>query len=84
MGAARAWDVGDLPRRRGAAYEAVVKVLIACEFSGVVRDAFLARGHNAISCDLLQTEVPGPHILGRVEEILDNGCLLYTSPSPRD
>jgi len=40
--------------------------LIACEFSGVVRDAFLARGHDAWSCDLLPTEKPGPHYQGDV------------------
>jgi site-specific DNA-cytosine methylase len=43
-----------------------VRVLIACEFSGVVRDAFRARGHDAWSCDLLPTEVDGPHIEGDV------------------
>ncbi len=41
-----------------------MKVLIACEFSGTVRDAFLKRGHDAISCDLLPTESPGPHLQG--------------------
>ncbi|WP_404402964.1 DNA cytosine methyltransferase [Idiomarina seosinensis] len=41
-----------------------MKVLVACEFSGVVRDAFLDRGHDAVSCDLLQTESPGPHVVG--------------------
>lgn len=41
-----------------------MRVLIACEFSGVVRDAFIARGHDAISCDILPTEAPGPHIEG--------------------
>ena len=39
-----------------------MRVLIACEFSGIVRDAFLARGHDAVSCDLLPSEAPGPHI----------------------
>jgi hypothetical protein len=39
-----------------------MRVLVACEFSGVVRDAFLARGHDAWSCDLLPNERPGPHI----------------------
>jgi len=38
-----------------------MKVLVACEFSGIVRDAFIRNGHNAISCDLLPTESPGPH-----------------------
>ena len=44
--------------------------LIACEYSGRVRDAFLARGIDAVSCDLLPTEVAGPHIIGDVTEIL--------------
>lgn len=39
-----------------------MRILIACEFSGVVRDAFALRGHDAISCDLDPTERPGPHI----------------------
>ena len=43
-----------------------MRVLVACEFSGVVRDAFIARGHDAWSCDLLPTERPGPHIVGDV------------------
>ena len=47
-----------------------MKVLIACEYSGVVRDAFLERGHDAISCDLLPTESPGPHVQGDVRELL--------------
>lgn len=47
-----------------------MRVLVACEYSGVVRDAFLARGHEAISCDLLPTEVPGPHYQGDVRDLL--------------
>lgn len=47
-----------------------MKVLIACEFSGIVRDAFAARGHDAWSCDLLPTERPGNHIQGDVLELL--------------
>ena len=39
-----------------------MRVLIACEYSGTVRDAFLKRGHDAWSCDILPTDVPGPHI----------------------
>jgi hypothetical protein len=50
----------------------VLKVLVACEFSGVVRDAFRARGHDAWSCDLLPSERPGPHIQGDVLEVLDD------------
>jgi hypothetical protein len=41
-----------------------MKVLVACEYSGVVRDAFIKAGHDAVSCDLLPTEQPGPHIQG--------------------
>jgi hypothetical protein len=41
-----------------------MRVLVACEFSGIVRDAFIARGHDAWSCDLLPSERPGPHIEG--------------------
>lgn len=50
-----------------------MRVLVGCEFSGVVRDAFLRRGHDAVSCDLLPTEVTGPHIQGDVLEHLDDG-----------
>lgn len=48
-----------------------MRVLVACEFSGVVRDAFIARGHDALSCDLLPTEAPGPHYQGDVRDVLD-------------
>jgi site-specific DNA-cytosine methylase len=47
-----------------------VRVLVACEFSGIVRDAFIARGHDAVSCDLLPSERPGPHIVGDVLEVI--------------
>jgi hypothetical protein len=50
-----------------------MKVLIACETSGIVRDAFIALGHNAMSCDLLPTEKIGPHYQGDVRDIIDNG-----------
>lgn len=48
-----------------------MKVLIACEFSGIVRDAFIARGHDAISCDILPTERPGPHWQGDVLHLIE-------------
>lgn len=48
-----------------------MKVLVACEYSGIVRDAFRARGHDAISCDLLPTEQEGPHHVGDVRPLLD-------------
>jgi hypothetical protein len=47
-----------------------MNVLVACEFSGRVRDAFIARGHQALSCDLLDTETPGPHYKGDVRDLL--------------
>lgn len=50
-----------------------MKVLIACEFSGIVRDAFIKRGHSATSCDFLLSERPGPHIRGDVLSILCDG-----------
>lgn len=51
-------------------YGEIMKVLIACEESGTVRDAFLAKGHDAISCDILETSSPGPHIVGDALEAI--------------
>lgn len=48
-----------------------MKVLVACEYSGVVRDDFIALGHEAMSCDLLPTDAPGPHYQGDVRDVLD-------------
>lgn len=48
-----------------------MRVLVACEYSGAVRDAFIARGHDAMSCDLLPTDAPGPHYQGDVRDVLD-------------
>lgn len=48
-----------------------MKVLVGCEFSGIVRDAFIRRGHDAMSCDLLPTEAPGPHYQGDIRDVLD-------------
>lgn len=59
-----------------------MKVLIACEFSGIVRDAFIKRGHDAWSCDLLPTEVEGPHIQGDVLNILNDGWDLMIAHPP--
>ena len=47
-----------------------MKILIACEYSGRVRDAFAALGHDAMSCDLLPTEAPGNHYQGDVRDVL--------------
>lgn len=59
-----------------------MKVLIACEYSGRVRDAFLRRGHDAMSCDLLETEVPGPHYRGDVRDVLYEGWDLLIAHPP--
>ena len=59
-----------------------MKVLIACEYSGRVRDAFIAQGHDAISCDLLPTDNPGPHHQGDVTDILNNGFDLMIAHPP--
>lgn len=48
-----------------------MKVLVGCEYSGTVRDAFIALGHDAMSCDLLPTDVPGPHYQGDLRDVLD-------------
>jgi site-specific DNA-cytosine methylase len=48
-----------------------MRVLIACEYSGTVRDAFIRAGHHAVSCDLLDTDTPGPHYMGDIRDVLD-------------
>lgn len=50
-----------------------LKILIACERFGAVRDAFIKRGHNAVSCDIEDTETPGPHIKGYLEDAIGSG-----------
>ena len=50
-----------------------MRVLVACEFSGIVRTAFEKRGHDAWSCDLLPTEMPGRHYQGYLEDFIGNG-----------
>lgn len=59
-----------------------MKVLVACEYSGIVRDAFLRHGHDAVSCDLLPTESPGPHYQGDVRDILGDGWDLMIAHPP--
>ena len=59
-----------------------MRVLIACEYSGTVRDAFLALGHDAMSCDLLPTESPGPHYVGDVRAVLGDGWDLMVAHPP--
>lgn len=59
-----------------------MKVLVACEYSGTVRDAFIAKGHDAISCDLLPTDVEGPHYQGDVFDIINDGWDLMIAHPP--
>ena len=59
-----------------------MRVLVACEYSGRVRDAFIKRGHDAMSCDILSTDVPGPHYQGDVRDILGDGWDLMIAHPP--
>lgn len=59
-----------------------MRVLVACEYSGRVRDAFIAAGHDAMSCDLLPTEATGPHYQGDVRDILGDGWDLMIAHPP--
>lgn len=59
-----------------------MRVLVACEFSGTVRDAFAARGHDAMSCDLLPTDKPGNHYQGDVFDVINDGWDLMIAHPP--
>jgi hypothetical protein len=59
-----------------------MKVLVACETSGEVRDAFRAKGHDALSCDILPSDAGGPHYQGDVMDILDEGWDLMVAHPP--
>jgi hypothetical protein len=59
-----------------------MKVLVACEYSGRVRDAFIAKGHEAMSCDLLATDAPGPHYQGDIFDVIDQGWDLMVAHPP--
>ena len=59
-----------------------MKVLIACEYSGTVRDAFIKLGHDAISCDLLPTDILGPHYQGDIFDIINDGFDLMIAHPP--
>jgi hypothetical protein len=59
-----------------------MRVLVACEYSGRVRDAFRRHGHDAMSCDLLPTESPGPHYQGPVEDVLNDDWDLMVAHPP--
>ena len=59
-----------------------MRVLVACEFSGIVREAFSRHGHDAVSCDLLETEIPGEHYKGDVRDIMHDGWDLMVAHPP--
>lgn len=59
-----------------------MRVLVACEYSGTVRDAFLSMGHFAMSCDLLPTDSPGPHYQGDVRDVIPCGWDLMIAHPP--
>ena len=59
-----------------------MRVLVACEFSGIVREAFARHGHDAVSCDLLETEMPGMHYKGDVRDIMHRGWDLMVAHPP--
>lgn len=59
-----------------------MKILIGCEFSGIVRDAFTERGHDAMSCDLIKSETPGQHYQGNILDIIDDGWDMMIAHPP--
>ena len=59
-----------------------MRVLIACEFSGTVRDAFIKQGHDAWSCDILPTDNPGPHYQGDIFDVLGDGWDMMVAHPP--
>lgn len=59
-----------------------MRILIACEYSGIVREAFAKLGHYALSCDLLDTDIPGNHYKGDVFDIIDNGWDMMIAHPP--
>lgn len=60
----------------------MARILVACEYSGTVRDAFIRAGHDAMSCDLLPTDAPGPHYQGDVRDVLNDGWDLMIAHPP--
>lgn len=59
-----------------------MKILVGCEYSGRVRDAFIAKGHDAVSCDILPTDAPGPHYQGDIRDIIYDGWDLMVCHPP--
>jgi site-specific DNA-cytosine methylase len=59
-----------------------MKILVACEYSGIVREAFKAKGHDVWSCDLLNTEIPGQHLKGDIRQFLNDSWDLMIAHPP--
>lgn len=59
-----------------------MRILVACEYSGTVRDAFIRKGHDAVSCDILPSDVDGPHYQGDVRNILYEGWDMMIAHPP--
>lgn len=59
-----------------------MRILVACEYSGTVRDAFIKAGHDAMSCDLLETDSPGPHYQGDVMDVINDGWDIMIAHPP--
>ena len=59
-----------------------MRILVACEYSGVVRDAFIRGGHTAMSCDLLPTDAPGPHYQGDIFDVITDGWDMMVAHPP--
>lgn len=66
-------EMADASTRAKAADFHLSRILVGCEFSGTVRDAFAARGHSVMSCDLKPTEAPGAHYQGDVRDVINDG-----------
>lgn len=76
-------EMADAHNRAEAAGYRLSRVLVACEYSGTVRDAFRAAGHDAVSCDIIPTEAPdGPHLLGDARDFLGDGWHLMVAHPP--
>lgn len=72
----------DLDKRHQTWKPGAMRILLACEYSGTERDAFLSLGHDAMSCDLLPTDSPGPHYQGDVFDIIDQGWDMMIAHPP--
>jgi hypothetical protein len=75
-------DITIASNRAKAAGFHLSRILVACEYSGIVRDAFAARGHSVMSCDILPTESPGNHYQGDARDLLNDGWHMMIAHPP--